>query len=73
MHNKFYTKTSWRKTTGDKGYKAQYQKRAISTLKALLKKLEKGTFSVESFGWWQEGTVDKYTFQVHVKNLEDSE
>lgn len=62
--------TSFKKSTGGLDYKEQYNAKAISTLKALVRSLEKGQMSVESFGWWQEGTVDKFTFQVHVKDSE---
>lgn len=56
-----FTKTS-------NSYQEQYTKKALSTLKELVKKIERGEFSVENFGWWQEGTHDKYTFQIHVKD-----
>ena len=65
-----FTKTSFRKTVGDAYYKSQYKKNAISTLKALVKRLEKDELEVTSFGWWPEATPDKFTFQVHVKDSE---
>jgi P2-related tail formation protein len=67
-----FTKTSFRKTTGDAYYKSQYKKATLSTLKELIKKIERNDFEVTSFGWWPEATPNKFTFQVHVKNPEES-
>lgn len=62
--------TSFKKSTGDTDYKAQYQKNSVSTLKALVRKLERNEFEVVSFGWWPEATPNKFTFQIHVKESE---
>lgn len=59
--------TSFKRGITPQRYDRQYSDKTVSTLKEVIRKIENGVFQVESFGWWQEGTVDKFTFQIHVK------
>lgn len=60
--------TSFHRTTGGLQYKEGYRKKTLSSLREVIKKIENREFEVESFGWWQEGTSNKFTFQLHVKD-----
>lgn len=63
-------KTSFKKTGDVTKYEIAYSKRAVSTLKQLISRIEDGTLLVVDFGYW-EATQGRWNFRVIAKESED--